>query len=49
LLSLKELAVYRNTTPEFVVKINVVIEKYSKSKAFIQRLQKAGFVVKFSI
>jgi hypothetical protein len=46
LLSLKELAVYRNTTNEFVVKINIVIEKYSKSKAFIQRLQKAGFVVK---
>jgi hypothetical protein len=46
LLSLKELAIYRNTTNEFIPKLNAIIEKYSKSKAFIQRLQKAGFVVK---
>jgi phage-related tail fiber protein len=46
LLSLKELAIYRNTTNEFIPKLNAIIEKYSKSKALLQRLQKAGFVVK---
>lgn len=44
LVSLKELAVYRNTLPDFNTKLQAVLEKYGKSKAFMQRLQKAGLV-----
>jgi hypothetical protein len=42
LLSLKELAVYRNILPDFTHKLNTVLAEYGGSKAFMQRLQKAG-------
>ena len=45
LVSLKELAVYRGTLAEFETKLKLVLQKYGKSKAFLQRLQKVGLGV----
>ncbi len=44
LVSLKELAVYRSTLPIFNTKLQTIVEKYGRSKAFMQRLQQARIV-----
>ena len=45
LVSLKALAIYRSTPTDFETKFKLVLIKYGKSKAFLQRLQQAGFGV----